>query len=75
MSDLGIRFPVTRRQTDTNRNIPIGSVGTTVVVPPFIPGADDVDKFTTDATAGLVTIAFDMNRLIAQNISLVSPFF
>jgi hypothetical protein len=75
MSDLGIRLPVSIRQIQTNSNVPDGSPGTVTVVPAYIPNAgNDLDRFTIDAAAGEVTIATDMNQLIADNINSVSPF-
>ncbi len=75
MSDLGIRLPVTDRQIQTNPNVAAAAVGKGVIVPNYIPtGGTELDKFTVDATAGVVTIAHDMNRLIAENIQQVSPF-
>ncbi|MBN2570775.1 MAG: hypothetical protein JXA68_01495 [Ignavibacteriales bacterium] len=72
MSDLGIRLPVMNRQIDANPNINPGDYGTYVVVPDYIPQGDVLDAFTIDGN--IVTIAYDMNKLIAQNISVVSPF-
>jgi hypothetical protein len=74
MSDLGIRFPVTIRQINTNSNIPLGSPGTSIAIPSYIPPGGGMDQFTVDATAGVVTIAYDLNQIIAENISTVSPF-
>ncbi len=75
MSDLGIRLPVTDRQIQTNTNVVAGNAGTVVTVPSYIPaGGSELDQFTTDAAAGVVTILHDMNQLIAENIQQVSPF-
>jgi hypothetical protein len=74
MSDLGIRLPVMRREMDANKNITAGSPGTTVVVPGFIPAGDEMDKFTIDATAKIVTMTYDVNQIIADNYSLIKPF-
>lgn len=74
MSDLGIRLPVNQRQIDGNRNMPAGSPGTVVVVPNYIPLGDGLDQFTMDAATKTVTIAYDLNAILATNIAKVSPF-
>jgi len=74
MSDLGIRLPVMQRQIDANPNFNAGDYGTVVIVPEYIPQGKDMDGFTVDETAGVVTMLYDMNKIIVQNISLVSPF-
>jgi hypothetical protein len=74
MSDLGIRLPVMRREEDSNPNFTDGSDGTYVKVPSYIPTADGMDAFTTDATNMIVTCTYDMNQLIADNYDLVKPF-
>lgn len=72
IEDLGIKLPVYRRQTDTNPNFAAGNPGTTVVTPSFIPPDDEMDQFTVSGTQ--VTIKWDMNRVIANNIKQISPF-
>ncbi|MFH0988415.1 MAG: hypothetical protein V1799_00170 [bacterium] len=72
MSDLGIRLPVTQRQIDGNTNTADGGPGTRVFVPTYIPINKEMKEFTT--TGNTVTIKWDMNRIIAQNINKVSPF-
>jgi len=75
MSDLGIRLPVSIRQIQTNTNVADGGPGTVTVVPAYLPSAgNDLDRFTIDAATATVTIATDMNQLIADNINSVSPF-
>ncbi|MBN1301857.1 MAG: hypothetical protein JW995_11640 [Melioribacteraceae bacterium] len=74
MSDLGIRLPVMQRQIDANPNINIGDYGTEIYVPAYIPQSDEMDQFTVDETNGIVTILHDMNRVLVQNINVVSPF-
>lgn len=75
MSDLGIRLPVTIRQIQTNTNVANGGPGTLAVVAAYIPNAgNNLDAFTVDAATATVTIAADMNQLIADNINSVSPF-
>lgn len=71
MSDLGIRLPVPQRQIDGNKNVAEGSPAATVVVPDYIPPTDEMRYFTIAGT--VVTIKWDMNRVIAQNINRISP--
>lgn len=75
MSDLGIRLPVMGRQIDANPNVNQGDYGTSVFVPAYIPQGSGLDDFTIDAGAGVVTIANDMNKVLTQNRTSVSPFF
>ncbi len=72
MSDLGIRLPVMQRQIEGNPNMPPGSPGTKVVVPDYIPPGTELDAFTINAAANLVTVRHDMNFILADN--KVSPF-
>ncbi len=73
MSDLGIRLPVVERQTQGNPNMPFGSEGTLVSVPEWIPtGIAAMNQFTI--AGSVITIQFDMNQVIADNIARVSPF-
>ncbi|MGE5314933.1 MAG: hypothetical protein ACM3Q4_09590 [Acidobacteriota bacterium] len=74
MSDLGIRLPVNQRQIDGNPLMPAGSPGTRVVVPAYIPAGDGLDQYSVDAASKTVTIAFDLNAIIAANITQASPF-
>lgn len=71
MSDLGIRLPVPQVQIDGNPNVTEGSPGTSVVVPSYIPPSDEMRHFSVSGT--VVTIKWDMNKVLAQNISTVSP--
>jgi hypothetical protein len=72
MSDLGIRLPVMQRQIEGNPNMPPDSPGTKVIVPDYIPPGTELDAFTINAAANLVTIQHDMNFILADN--KVSPF-
>jgi hypothetical protein len=85
MADLGIRLPITLREIEANPNINLGDLGTTVVVPSYIPFADEMDLFTpkTLYDGGLLdenqvlmgtelTINVDMNRVLTEN--RVTPF-
>jgi hypothetical protein len=77
MTDLGIRLPVMLRQLETNTTMTAGSPGTLVVVPDYIPPADEMDRFSpfpVTTTTTQVTMLHDMNRVIANNIRRISPF-
>ncbi len=75
MSDLGIRLPVMLRESETNPNQPVGSPGTLVIVPDYIPQGDELDRYSPApvGTATQVTILWDMNRVLTSNIKKVSP--
>lgn len=75
IEDLAIKLPLPRRQVDTNPLLlAAGATGADAkaVVPDFVPPDDEMDQFT--ATATTVTMRWDMNRVIARNVKLVSPF-
>lgn len=78
MSDLGIRLPVSQRQSQTNKNFPENTgPGCSVLVPAYIPASDEMDRFTPaviTATTTQVTCLWDMNKILAANIRSVSPF-
>jgi tetratricopeptide (TPR) repeat protein len=65
MSDLGIRLPITLREIETNQTLAAGNPGTTPVVPDYIPMGTGLDAFQVED--GIVTIQYDMNRILAQN--------
>lgn len=71
MTDLGIRLPLPQVQIDGNPNITEGSAGTLVTVPSYIPPSDEYRRFTVSGL--VVTIQWDMNKVIANNIAQVSP--
>lgn len=79
MADLGIRLPMRRQEYEQNPNINPGDLGTSVIVPNYIPGANDMDTYSpvspyTDGvlTSTQITILHDMNKVLVQNN--VSPF-
>lgn len=72
MSDLGIRLPVMNRQVEASAAVNVGDYGTTVIVPSYIPQSDEMDRFSIDGN--VITILHDMNRILVENISEVSPF-
>lgn len=67
MSDLGIRLPIIQREIETSPTIAPGNPGTTSFAPAYIPASPGLDAFTSDATAGLITITNDMNQVLAVN--------
>lgn len=71
MRDMGIRLPLPQQQLDGNPNVTAGSAGTLVVIPSYIPANDEMRQFSVSGT--VVTIKWDMNKVIATNISTVSP--
>lgn len=73
MSDLGIKLPVMQREIEANPNINAGDYGTYIIVPAYIPAEEGMDSFTMDGS-GTTTIAYDMNKIIVQNLSSVAPF-
>jgi hypothetical protein len=80
MADLGIRLPMRRQEYEQNPNINAGDLGTSVVVPGYIPGSRDMDLYDPATpydedgvlTTTQITIMHDMNRVLVQNS--VSPF-
>ncbi|MCE1189390.1 MAG: hypothetical protein LWX56_09640 [Ignavibacteria bacterium] len=74
MTDLGIRLPIMGRQMEANPNVHMGDYGTSVIVPSYIPDGKGLDQFDFDSVNGIVTITYDMNAILAENINNVSPF-
>ena len=76
---FGIKAPVPFNEAQINENIAPGSPPTQAIVPDYITNtiqADGVtlDSFSYDAEAGEATIDVNMNRVLANNRSQVSPF-
>ncbi|WP_207424403.1 hypothetical protein [Desertivirga brevis] len=65
MTDLGIKFPVS--QTEQLNNSNITSQDIKAQIPAFIPLNRGMDDFTYDRTSNLVTMKFDMNKILVQN--------
>ncbi len=74
MSDLGIRLPVMQREIDSNPKVNFGESGTLVKIPSYIPPDNQMDTFTIDEANNVVTMNYDMNKIIVQNITSVGPF-
>jgi len=75
LSDLGIKFPISQIEKDNNPNI--GTEYIKAQIPSFIPAQGAYDDFTTDKTTGVVTMKYDMNKVIIANkkSSFIVPFF
>ena len=72
-ADLGIRLPLCEVEAAHASN---GAEYTQAWIPSFIPLNGGMDDFTIDAEAMTVTIAHNMNRVIADNARTkdVAPF-
>lgn len=75
LSDLGIKFPISQIEKDNNPNI--GTEYIKAQIPSFIPALGAYDDFTTDKATGIVTMKYDMNRIIIanKNSAFIVPFF
>lgn len=76
---FGIKAPVPFDEAQINENIEPGGPPTQAIVPDYITNAiqeDGVtlDSFTYDQDANQATIDVNMNRVLAENRSEVSPF-
>ncbi len=65
MTDLGIRFPVSQVEMQNNVNVKPDDIK--AVIPAYIPLQLGMDDFTYDKTTGIVTVKFDMNKVLVQN--------
>lgn len=65
MADLGIKFPVS--QTEQLNNANVKTEHTQAQLPSFIPLSRGMDDFTVDAANGIVTMKYDMNKILVQN--------
>lgn len=63
MADLGIKFPVSQTEQLNNANVKAEHIQ--AQLPTFIPLARGMDDFTV--ANGIVTMKFDMNRVLVQN--------
>ncbi|GGH69809.1 tetratricopeptide (TPR) repeat protein [Filimonas zeae] len=72
MTDLGIKMPVSQTEQLNNRNITDAHIKPQI--PAFIPVNRGMDDFTYDKTAGVVTITYDMNKVMVQNKSAKEIF-
>lgn len=65
MFDLGIKFPVSQTEQLNNANVKEEHIKTQL--PSFIPVNRAMDDFTVDAANGIVTMKYDMNKVLVQN--------
>ncbi len=65
MTDLGIKMPVS--QTEQLNNTNVKAEHTKAQLPSFIPLNRAMDDFTVDAANGIVTMKYDMNRVLVKN--------
>ncbi|MDR0659672.1 MAG: tetratricopeptide repeat protein [Prevotellaceae bacterium] len=70
VSDLGIRLSVSQNEEMSNPNVNDSHIK--AQVPAFIPKDLDMDAFTYDKENGLVTMKYDMNKVLIENKT--SPF-
>lgn len=65
MFDLGIKFPVSQIEQLGNKNVREEHIK--AQLPSFIPLSRGMDDFTVDAASGVVTMKYDMNKVLVQN--------
>lgn len=70
MTDLGIKFPVSQTEQLNNSNVKDADIK--AQIPAFIPLNRGMDDFTNDTTTGIVTMKYDMNKVLVANKT--SPF-
>lgn len=65
MTDLGIRFPVSQTEQLNNKNVKDSDIK--AQIPSFIPLNRGMDDFTYDVANGVVTMKYDMNKVLIAN--------
>ncbi|GGE52481.1 hypothetical protein EV200_102288 [Pedobacter psychrotolerans] len=65
MSDLGIKFPVS--QTEQLNNPNVKPTDLVAQIPSFIPKNRGMDDFTNNVATGVVTMKYDMNKVLVSN--------
>lgn len=65
MFDLGVKFPVSQTEQLNNPNVKPEHIK--AQLPSFIPLNRGMDDFTVDAVNGIVTMKYDMNKVLVQN--------
>lgn len=65
MNDLGIKLPVS--QTEQLNNPYVKPEHIVKQLPSFIPVNRGMDDFTVEAVSGMVTMKYDMNKVLIQN--------
>lgn len=65
MADLGIKFPVSQTEQLNNPNVkPEHGIAQ---IPSFIPLNRDMDDFSYNTSLGVVTMKYDMNKVLVTN--------
>jgi len=65
MTDLGIKFPVSQTEKLNNPNVKPADL--VAQIPSYIPKNRGMDDFTNNATSGVVTMKYDMNKILVSN--------
>jgi len=65
MTDLGIKFPVSQTEQLNNPNVKATDV--IAQIPSFIPLNRGMDDFTNNTATGVVTMKYDMNKVLIAN--------
>ncbi|SFD56722.1 hypothetical protein SAMN05518672_102445 [Chitinophaga sp. CF118] len=65
MTDLGIKFPVSQTEQLNNKNVKDADIK--AQIPSFIPLNRGMDDFTYDVANGVVTMKYDMNKVLVTN--------
>jgi len=65
MTDLGIKFPVSQTEQLNNPNVKPSDL--VAQIPSFIPKNRGMDDFTNNTASGVVTMKYDMNKVLVGN--------
>ncbi|MBB5638842.1 tetratricopeptide (TPR) repeat protein [Pedobacter cryoconitis] len=65
MTDLGIKFPVSQTEQLNNPNVKPADL--VAQIPAFIPKNREMDDFTNNTATGVVTMKYDMNKVMVAN--------
>ncbi|QDW25158.1 tetratricopeptide repeat protein [Pedobacter sp. KBS0701] len=65
MTDLGIKFPVSQTEQLNNPNVKPSDL--IAQIPSFIPKNRGMDDFTNNTASGVVTMKYDMNKVLVDN--------
>lgn len=72
MADLGIKFPVSQTEQLNNPNVKEEHIQKQL--PSFIPLNRGMDDFSVEAGTGIITMKYDMNKVLVQNKSAKEIF-
>ncbi|MGG5577547.1 tetratricopeptide repeat protein [Myroides sp. C15-4] len=65
LTDLGIKYPIS--QIEEGNNPYVTAAYTKALIPDFIPLQAGMDDFTTDPVTGVVTMKYDMNKVLVAH--------